>query len=221
MVAAFTREEARKLLDQVVETLRPLGADLNIDFSSGGGRFEGSKFTLKIVANKLDVDGAVTSDKFTDAGARGVFERAGINVIGNVIGSIWRRADGTLAQVVNYHRTRRRYPIEFRTLADEKHRLAPLSWFSAATQVTSLPIEDFYFWCRVDPDLLSDKDSERFSYVNDWLTLYVPEKKQDNFFTAISQVIESRVTRKDAEKLYGVITNDSLTWDQKINLIAK
>ena len=221
MVTAFTKEEARGLMDRVIEALKPLGADLDVSFSSGGGRFDGSRFTLKVVANKLDVDGAVTSDSRTDAGARDAFERAGVNVKGKVIGSIWKRADGTLAQVMNYHRSRKKYPIEIRTLTNEEHLLAPFGWFAAATQVTSLSLDDFYFWCRVDPDLLSDKDAERFSTVNGWLTLYVPEKQQDSFFTAISRVIESRVTRKAAEALYNVITDDSLTWDQKINLMEK
>ena len=216
MITPFTRDEARNLMDQVLETLKPLGVDLNISFASAGGRFEGSKFTLKIIANKLDEDGSVTSDRRTDDGVRWAFERGGVKVLGEVIGSIWKRADGTLAQVVDYHRTRKKYPIEFRKVGGE-HKLAPVSWFAGATQVTQVSYEDFYFWCRVDPELLSDKDMERFDSVNDWLTLYVPEKQQDAFFDAVSRVLEKRVTQTSSEKLLLTITQTNVPWDLKIH----
>lgn len=220
MTTPFTRAEARDLLDQAVEALKPLGLDLNISFASAGGKFEGSRFTMKITASKLDEDGAVTADRRTDDGIRYAFERGGVTVVGEVIGSIWRRLDGTLAQIVDYHRTRKKYPVEFRKL-DGERKLTGVGWFAGAMQVLSVPGEDFYFWCRVDPELLSDKDMERFDFVNDWLTLYVPEKQHETFFDAVSQVLDTRVTRKVADRMFSIITQENVSWDIKIHQLIE
>jgi hypothetical protein len=72
--------------------------------------------------------------------------------------------------------------------------------------VTAPAGDDFYFWMRVDPDLLSDKDKERFDMVNEWLTLFVPEKQQDDFFNAISDIVERKITRRLSDKVLDVIT---------------
>lgn len=204
-------------MDRMMKALDELGVKLHISFTSAGGSITGSRCVFKIAATKLDSDGSVCADRRTDLSVVSALEYAGVKVEGNAIGSIWRRHDGTYAQIVDYHVKLRKYPFEIRKVDEEQHRLAPAGWFKGATQVTSPSPDDFHFWLRVDPDLLSPKDTERYDEVNAWLTLYVPESKQDDFFDTASRISEGRVTARLSQKLLSVITQPSVAWDVKIH----
>jgi hypothetical protein len=217
MVSAFDKKEARSVMDRMIESLKELGVELNITFSSAGGRMEGNKCTFKIVATKLDTDGGVGADKHTDTRVKWALESAGVSLEGDAMGSIWRKPDGSLVQIVGYHSTRTKYPIEIKSIGEERTRLAPPRWFCSATQVAAPSVEDFRFWLSVDPDLLSPKDTRRYDEVNDWLTLYVPEVKQDMFFDLAEALSEKRVTARLAQSVLDTITQANASWDVKLH----
>ena len=217
MVTAFDKREARSVMERMIESLKDLGVELNVTFSSAGGRIDGSRCTFKVVASKLDTDGSLKADRRTDTEVRWALESEGVKVDGDVMGSIWRKPDGTLVQIVNYHRTRSKYPFEIKFPDEERTKLTTASWFKSSRQVTAPSAEDFHFWLRVDPDLLSPKDTERYDTINDWLTLYVPESKQDAFFDTASRISEGKVTARLSQKLLSVITQPSVAWDAKIH----
>lgn len=210
-VTEFNRSIAREVAERIQSSLVALGEELGIEISTGSGTFDSGKFTVKLECRCIGGDGSIKASSSLSYLANSSAERNKIPVEGDIIGSIWKVRD-SIVRVVDYSTKSRRYPYQLHTLEGKSSRCNG-DFLKAGMQLHKPTLAEFKVWFTVDPDddKCTNEEVDICDNVNDYMTMALPGKDGDKFFSLAGILFEKNLAKKNFKKVYDTLYSNSET----------
>lgn len=206
VIKNFTKD-VEKCLTELSEKY---GMDIRVDHVT----YSEYKCTLKVVANVKKEDGSIVVSENINHIANATLKDAGVPLVGNAIGSLWRV--GALAyQVVDYSPKRPKYPFTLKR-TDGSLVKSTVGNFRIAEQIFKPTLSEFVVWFTMDPedDRISKNDEVTCDAVSDYMEATLDPIDGDCFFDIINkcgEVLEMKELTMLARKTYTMLYGNSST----------